>query len=168
VHVFLEAAAQLQSRGTDLYFVVVGGRHELEHDYGEHVRRRTHELGLQTHVLFTGHQDNSLEWMAAMDIVVNASLAEPFGMVIVEAMALGKPVVATKVAGPLEILTDRVDGLLVAPGSAAELAAALALLIDRPEMREQLAAAARARVDRYDVPRFVLEVTNSLREVAAA
>jgi glycosyltransferase involved in cell wall biosynthesis len=167
VHVLLEAAALLVPRFEHLLFVVVGGTHEHEHDYAAHVQTRAAELGLERHVLFAGHRDNALDWLAAMDIVVSASLAEPFGMVIVEAMALGKPVVATKVAGPLEILTDGVDGVLVEPGNADELALALATLIEAPDTRTRLGAAARARVERYDVPRFVAEVTESLREVAA-
>ena len=167
VHVFVDAAARLVPKFDRLLFVIVGGTHELEREYAAHVRARAVELGLERHVLFVGHRDDALEWLAAMDIVVSASLAEPFGMAIVEAMALGKPVVATKVAGPLEIVTDGVDGMLVEPGSADELALALATLIDAPDTRARLGAAARARVERYDVPRFVAEVTDSLREVAA-
>ncbi len=59
-----------------------------------------------------GRQTNVPEWMQAMDVVVHASDREPFGIVVVEAMTLGKPVVAAKPGGPEEIITDQVDGQL--------------------------------------------------------
>ncbi len=165
VHVLLEAARELVRKFDGLQFIVVGGVHALEADYAEQLELHVRELGLTSHVLLAGHQSNPSEWLSAMDIVVSASLGEPFGMVIVEAMALGKPVIATRLAGPLEIVTDGVDGLLVAPGSVPELGAALTRLIDDPRLRERLGAAARARANRYDLPRFVAEVTQSLHEV---
>ena len=60
-----------------------------------------------------GVQRNVPEWMQAMDVVVHASEREPFGIVVVEAMALGKPVVATRPGGPEEIITHDSDGQLV-------------------------------------------------------
>ncbi len=167
VHIFLEAARELLSKRTDLLFVIVGGAHPLEPDYAASLEQRAHELGLAGRVLFSGYQANAAQWMAAMDVVVNASFGEPFGMVIIEAMALGKAVVATRLDGPTEIITDGADGLLVTPGSVAELAGAVRRLIDEPELRAALGRAGRARAEAYAVPRFVMEVTSSLQEVAA-
>lgn len=167
VHIFLEAASELLRQGLNLHFVVVGGPHPLEPDYAASLEQRARELGLADHVLFSGYQANAAQWMAAMDVVVSASFGEPFGMVIIEAMALGKAVVATRLAGPTEIITDGVNGLLVTPGCVEELANAIRRLIEAPEMRAGLARAARTRAELYAVPRFVLEVTSSLREVAA-
>lgn len=167
VHVFLEAARELLSRRSDLLFVVVGGPHPLEPDYALSLERLARELGLADHVLFCGYQANAPQWMSAMDVVVNASFGEPFGMVIIEAMALGKAVVATRLGGPTEIITDGVDGLLVAPGSVAELAGAIRRLLDEPGLRTSLGRAAHGRAQSYAVPRFVLEVTSSLHEIAA-
>ena len=72
-----------------------------------------------------GKQTNVPDWMMAMDIVIHASDREPFGIVIVEAMALGKPVIASIPGGPEEIVTDGEDGLLVRSGDAGALAAAM-------------------------------------------
>jgi len=167
VHVLLESARELLNARQDLFFVVVGGPHPLEPEYALTLEQRSRELRLQDHVLFTGYQANSAQWMAAMDVVVNASFGEPFGMVIIEAMALGKAVVATRLDGPTEIITDGIDGLLVSPGSAAELTRSLQRLIEEPQLRAALGQAGRARAQSYAVPRFVLEVTNSLQETAA-
>lgn len=167
VHVLLEAARQLLNDREDLYFVVVGGPHPLEPDYAPRLEQQSRQLHLHGHVLFTGQQTNPAQWMAAMDVVVNASFGEPFGMVIIEAMALGKAVIATRLDGPTEIITDSVDGLLVTPGDVPELVAAVRRLLDDPQLRAVLGQAARERAQSYAVPRFVLEVTNSLRELAA-
>jgi len=167
IHVLLQAARELVADNPQLLFVIVGGAHALEPDYPQALQRQSLELGLTTHVRFSGHQANAAQWIAAMDILVSASFGEPFGMVIVEAMALGKAVVATRLDGPTEIITDGVDGLLVAPGNVAELVAALRRLIDEPALRHTLGAAGRMRAHAYDVPRFVTEVTRSLAEVAA-
>jgi glycosyltransferase involved in cell wall biosynthesis len=164
IDVLLDAARLWLREGADVFFVVVGGRHSLEPDYELEVKRRAHELGVGDRVRFTGHCTNVMDWLAAMDIVVNASFGEPFGMTIVEAMALGKAVVATRVGGPLEIVTDGVDGLLVPPGDAAALAAALSRLADAG-LRRRLGSAARERATVYALPRFVAEVNDALREV---
>jgi glycosyltransferase involved in cell wall biosynthesis len=167
VHLFLEAAKQLIAWRSDLLFIVVGGSHPLEPEYATSLERRAIELGLCEHLLFSGHQASAVRWIAAMDVVVNASYGEPFGMVIIEAMALGKPVVATRLAGPTEIITDGVDGLLISPGSVPELATALRRLIEEPELRRELGLAGQQRARAYALPRFVREVTDSLAEIAA-
>jgi glycosyltransferase involved in cell wall biosynthesis len=167
VHIFLEAARQLLIEKPGLFFLVVGGAHPLEPDCALSLQQQSLQLGLQDHVRFSGHQTNAAQWIAAMDIVVNASFGEPFGMVIIEAMALGKAVIATRLAGPTEIVTEGVNGLLVTPGSVTELVHALRRLIDAPGLRIALGQAGRARARAYDLPRFVVEVNQSLREIAA-
>ena len=167
VHIFLEAAHELLNGASDLFFVVVGGPHPLEPDYAARLEHRSRELRLTDRVLFSGYQANAAQWMAAMDVIVNASFGEPFGMVIIEAMALGKAVVATRLNGPTEIISDGVDGLLVTPGNIEELVGAIRRLVDDPQLRAALGRAGRERAEAYAVPRFVLEVTHSLQEVAA-
>jgi glycosyltransferase involved in cell wall biosynthesis len=167
VHVFLEAARELVAETPELFFLIVGGLHPLEPDYPVSLQRQSRELGLENHVRFAGYQSDAAPWMAAMDVVVSASFGEPFGMVIIEAMALGKPVVATRLDGPTEIITDGVDGLLVAPGNVQELVQSLRRLIYQPQLRVALGQAGRVRAESYAVPRFVGEVTRSLMETAA-
>lgn len=166
IHVLLDAARELAAANGSLFFVVVGGVHSLEPAYAEGLRAQVRDLGLESCVHFTGHQSDPARWMAQMDIVVSASLGEPFGMVIVEAMALGKAVIATRTGGPLEIIRDGVDGLLVTPGAVAELVQAVRRLAADPPLRVALGARARARAQAYAVPRFVSEVMSSLQEIA--
>jgi glycosyltransferase involved in cell wall biosynthesis len=85
--------------------------------------------------------------MAACDIICHTSrVPEPFGMVVIEAMSLGKPVIATQGGGPSEIIAGPDQGILVPPDDPAALAAALISLIDDPERRARLGGRGRERV----------------------
>jgi glycosyltransferase involved in cell wall biosynthesis len=102
-----------------------------------------------------GERRDARELMAQGDIVVVPSRrAEPFGMVVVEGMALGRPVIATNAGGPPEVITDRVDGLLVEPGDARGLADAIAWLADDPERARRIGEAARAHAPDFSVRRM--------------
>jgi glycosyltransferase involved in cell wall biosynthesis len=89
-------------------------------------------------MLFTGFRDDVLDIMASMDVVVHASVQpEPFGQVLLEAMAEGRPVIATKGGGVSEIVEEGVTGLLVPPRDAGAMAGAMtAILTDRDKARE--------------------------------
>jgi len=97
---------------------------------------------------------------AAMDIAVHCSVEpEPFGRVVIEAMAAGRPVVAYAMGGPKEIVVDGETGLLVPPGDYEALGRATLALLRDPDRRRELGEAARARVvahyDAHDVARRV-------------
>jgi glycosyltransferase involved in cell wall biosynthesis len=118
IHVLIEAMPKVLQNYPDAYCVVVGGKHDLEPDYPTFVEQRIADLGLGDRIILAGLQQNVPEWMQAMDIVVHASDNEPFGIVTIEAMALGKPVVAAASGGPTEIITDGENGLLASYGDA--------------------------------------------------
>jgi glycosyltransferase involved in cell wall biosynthesis len=104
------------------------------------------ELGVADRVLWPGYHNDAPQVMAALDILALPSIRpEPFGMVVIEAMASGKPVVATAHGGPLESVVEGETGLLVSPRAPAEMAAALARLADATGLRMRLGAAGRKR-----------------------
>ena len=86
--------------------------------------------------------------MAACDIFVLPAPAEPFGLVLIEAMALGKPVIAAGAGGPLEIVADGETGLLFAPGNAESLATAMTRLLTDAPMRKRMGEAGRKRYEK--------------------
>lgn len=167
IHVLLDALAVLLPQHPTLHCVVVGGEHRLEPDCAPALQRQVDALSLAGHVHFLGHRTDVPQCLAMMDIVVSASLGEPFGMVIVEAMALARPVVATQLAGPLEIITNGVNGILVPPEDAQALARALARLVGDPGLRDRLGNAAKQHADSFGIPRFVEQVSAVLAEAAA-
>ncbi len=164
-HVLVEAMPRVLAKYPDAYCVLVGGEHSREADYGEFLRRQIESLGLQEKVKLVGLQSNVPEWMQAMDVVAHTSDREPFGIVVIEAMALGKPVIAGNEGGPREIIEDGVNGLLCAYGDADELLAAILRYLDDAQFASQVGEAARVRAQDFSAARYVarfVEVTEAV------
>lgn len=158
-HRFLEMAAAVQSTSPSTQFLVVGDDRPGHHpEYGPGLREAASRLGLEKSVLFTGHRDDVPAILEASDVLVHPPHREPFGRVVVEAMAMALPVVAVDDAGPSEIIRHEVDGLLTS-GSPAELAAAVIRLLTDAALAERLgnSARTRARAD-FDISRTAREI----------
>lgn len=137
-HRFLiEALARLKPHHPRLHVVIVGsGR--LREEYAALAER----LGVGKAVHLIGERQDVPDCLAAMDFFVLPSLNEGMGRALVEAMAAGRPVVASKVGGVPAIVEDRRTGLLVPPGDPVALAAAIDALLRRPDLAKALGAAA--------------------------
>jgi len=113
-------------------------------------------LSIEKEVAFLGFQDNPYKYLARSNIFVLSSLWEGFGNVIIEAMACGIPVIATRCPyGPEEIITDGVNGLLVPVGDVNALAEAILRLLDDEPLRRRLGEAGRRRAEDFDVQKMV-------------
>jgi colanic acid/amylovoran biosynthesis glycosyltransferase len=139
----LEAFAKTRARGVDAELVLVGDGPELEP-----IQRRIAELQLQGHVQLRGRlaEPETLAEVAASDVLVLASFMEGLPVVLMEAMALGLPVIAPRVAGVPELVEDNVHGLLFTPARWDELAASLFRLLSDPALRESFGRAGRVKV----------------------
>jgi glycosyltransferase involved in cell wall biosynthesis len=115
------------------------------------------EAGIGDHVMFLGHRDDARAWLAGFDVYANSSISEGVSLTILEAMAAGLPVVATRVGGTPEVV-DESCGRLVPARDASALATALLELRSNPETIHALHAAARARVERqFTIERMVAD-----------
>jgi glycosyltransferase involved in cell wall biosynthesis len=106
------------------------------------------ELAVADRVVFLGHREDVADLLAACDVVALPSLYEGSSLAILEAMAASRPVVASRIPGTDELITDEQNGLLVPPGDPAALAAALRRVLSEEGLGEALAEAARARFER--------------------
>jgi glycosyltransferase involved in cell wall biosynthesis len=151
VHVFLDAAAQVVRSQPEARFLVLGGAlFGLEPDYEVDLQRQVERLDLRRAVQLVGFRPDVFRFYQAADIVVQSSIEpEAFGMVLIEAMAWGRPVVASDVGGPTEIVLDGVTGLLVPPNDPDRLARALVALLKDPGGRVRMGRAGAARVRDY-------------------
>ncbi len=146
-HVFLDAAAQVVAAGHDARFVVVGAALFGEEDYASDLRRQAERLGIAGRVEFRGFTRDVVGELRRLDVLVHASTTgEPFGQVIIEGMAVGLPVVASRGGGVPEIITDGENGLLTPMGDAAGLASALVSLLDDPARAQLLGRTGYAHV----------------------
>lgn len=151
--VFVEAAGRLTSAHPKVRFAIIGDClfPENESVFHEGVRKRAAELGLSDRLVWTGWVEPIPKVMAALDVSVHASrLPEPFGRVVVEAMAAGTPVVSTtNGAGPELVPAEA--GCLVPPGDPEALASALEALIQDTSRRVGMSSAARRAAGRFDI-----------------
>lgn len=141
---FLKAAAQTIKKKPKVEFLIVGHgplREELED--------LSNELGLSDKVVFAGGRRDIPQIMFSLDILVLSSLEEGLGNVLLEAMASGKPVVATKVGGVPEIVLDGETGILVPSKNPDALAQAILKLLMNPALAKEMGRAGRRRVKKY-------------------
>jgi glycosyltransferase involved in cell wall biosynthesis len=156
----LAAARLARDRGLPVRFVAVG-QGPLESEVNaEHARSG---LGEQFRLL--GYRDDALDVLAAADMFVLCSRQEGLPVALMEALALGLPIVATAVGGVSEGVTDGVEGLLVSPARPDELAAAIGKLASDPAMRSGMAEAAARRGEEFDVRRVVRRYEDCYREL---
>jgi glycosyltransferase involved in cell wall biosynthesis len=164
MRVFIAAMARVHQSRPDARALIVGGAHETEPQYADELQTQSHALGLADVITFAGFQSNVHEWMQAMDVFVHASDREPFGIVVIEAMALGKPVIAGSAGGPAEIITDGVDGVLMPFGDDESLARAIVAYVDDRAFAARVGAAARIRAAAFDDRTYAANVIAVLRE----
>jgi glycosyltransferase involved in cell wall biosynthesis len=160
---FIEAAAAIAREFPQARFPIVGEEiYVTEGHGGFRSRLRDHiaRVGAEGSVVLVGRRRNMPQVMAGLDIVVHASSRpEPFGRVLIEAMASGKPVVATSAGGVPEIVRDGETGLLVPPGEPASLAAAMRRLLTDSHLRDRLGKAGRTAAEsRFDLRTHVERV----------
>ncbi len=126
---FLQAASQVSQNMPQALFLAIG---EGKNGRAEKLRDRVRELSLEDRFLFLGFRQDIPEILSDLDLFVLSSVQEGFSLATVEAMAAGKPVVATRSGGPEEIVEDGRTGMLVPPGDADGLAAGICELLSNP------------------------------------
>jgi glycosyltransferase involved in cell wall biosynthesis len=127
------------------------------------------ESGLECAVRLVGFRTDALALMNAADVFVLPSPNEPFGLVLIEAMSVGKPVIATRSGGPLEIVVDGETGLLVAPSAAEEMGRAILSLVRDADLRRRMGAAGHARfLEKFTVERMTRATIGAYEKALAA
>ena len=145
----IEAFAKLDDPKTHL--LIVGGfqLNEIDgNDYLAYLKKLSSDLGVIERVHFLGFRDDVPDLMNFCDIICHASKQEPFGLVLAEAMMAGKPVIASDVSGPREIVVEDQTGFLVSVGNTALYSEKMALLVKDSQLREALGFQSKQRARR--------------------
>ena len=137
------AAGRVLVAVPDLHVVLIGGGGSAT--YRQELLARAHDAGLAGRLHLTGYQPEATRLSAGFDVQVVASAAEPFGLVTIEALAAGVPVVATDSGGSPEIVRDGREGFLVAPGDVDALANRLICLLGSAGLRREMGERGRQR-----------------------
>jgi glycosyltransferase involved in cell wall biosynthesis len=149
----LRAHLLLRERGHALHTLIVGGdAYGLSSEYADSLPALVDRLGLGGAITMTGQVEDAGPYIERMDILVNASDPEPFGIVLLEGMARGVAVVAVDSGGPRELIEDRRTGVLARSGEPSALADALESLLAAPTLRQAIAQAGRERFMRDFTP----------------
>lgn len=155
-HRFLRSMAEVAATHPEARFALIGGTPLTgSDDYPKELGRLAQALGLADRVTFTGQLEDVRPALAALDAFVHAGDPEPFGLAILEAMAMAKPVVAFAHGGLPEIIEHGHTGLLVPPGDADELSDAVLVLLNDRRQRIAFGAAGRKRA----LERFSIQTT---------
>jgi glycosyltransferase involved in cell wall biosynthesis len=156
--VFLRAFAAAFPDGTEMA-TIAGSAMFDEDDYAQELIHLAEQLGIGARVNFAGFVEDVSVLLSECDVVIHASvIAEPFGQVVVEGMAAGLPVIAAAAGGPLEVITDDVDGLLFPPGNVQALAMQMQRVARDESLRTRLGEAARQRAQDFTPDRIAAAV----------
>ncbi len=154
----MEASAQVISNHSNVY-VVIAGEGPLRQALEEQIKK----LGLQSHVHLVGYQSDMVQFWNEVDVAVVSSDSESFPMVVLEACAAGAPVIATRVGGIPEMLTDDA-GILVEPGSPNSLAQVMMRMLD-PSVRAEYGRRARENAERFSMDKIAAQYDSLYREL---
>jgi glycosyltransferase involved in cell wall biosynthesis len=164
--VFLDAFAEAFA-GTSIRGRIVGSAMFGEDVYAASLHEQANRLDIASQIDFRGFKEDVWAELAELDVLVHCSVVpEPFGQVVLEAMAAGVAVVAAAEGGPAELITDGVHGLLTPPGDAHALAGALRRLVADAELRTQLAAAGWERSRDFTPERAAAGLVEVYSEIA--
>ncbi|MBB5339838.1 glycosyltransferase [Tunturiibacter gelidoferens] len=161
------AAALVLAHRTDVQFLVVGDNSvvEMNREHYRHVHKRLVDLGIADRFIFTGFRSDVPRIVSALDLFVLCTHREGLPLSILEAMALGKTVIATRVDGIPEVITDGVTGYLHGHEKSDELANAILKCIEHPDLAKKVGDAAREHCRRtYNSQVFTANVAQIYRE----
>ncbi|MDF5711483.1 MAG: glycosyltransferase family 4 protein [Nostoc sp. S4] len=163
-HILIAALAQSPQEVTA---ILVGDALFGEKDYVQQLHQQVTELGLENRVKFLGFRSDIPQLMAACDLVAHTSTSpEPFGRVIVEAMLCGKPVVAAKAGGAMELIEHGLNGILVTPGEPQELAQVITTCLQETGITASIANNARTTAsERFDIVTINQQITQLLKSM---
>ena len=163
----IQAAHLLKGRGWQMKHLIVGSPYTGNESHLERLQALVRELGLEKEIIFAGELRDTRSAYAAMDLfVLPSAQPEPFGGVVIEAMAHRLPVIATSIGGSLDQVEDGVTGLLVPPAEPKALADAIELLARDDGRRKQMGIAGRERVAQlFDLKQMVIRTQNLYEDI---
>ena len=128
----------------------MGGPNSSEESaYLHQLKDQVQRLGIDHRIHFLGFRSDIPSIMKGLDLLVLPSLIEGFGRVLIEAMAMAKPVVATQVGGPEEVVVNYETGFIVPPGDLEALYKSMASLTEKPDMARVMGIKGRERVEKH-------------------
>jgi len=163
---FVRSAPMVLEKFPGAKFLLQGVSPPHQRHYLQKMKNLVQKLGIEKQVIFIGQVGDIREILNSLDVVVLASLREPLGRVLLEAMACGKPVVATRVGGIPEVVEDGITGILVPPADPLALANAIINILSDREMAKKMGMEGRKRVEEeFSIERYVRNIERIYEEI---
>ncbi|MBP7055544.1 MAG: glycosyltransferase family 4 protein [Candidatus Omnitrophica bacterium] len=158
---FILSAKEVLKKKHDPIFLIVGDAKGEDGVYYREVVESVHENKLEDKMILTGWRNDIKEIINDFDILVQGTTTFPegFGLTCIEAMALSKPVIATRVPGPADIVVDGQTGFLVPPGDVKAMADKIVYLLDHPDVAKKMGEAGRERAE------SVFNIKHTVRQI---
>lgn len=150
----IEAVAKLTTPENPIRHIIMG-----DGEQRPALEKMLKDKGLEENIFFLGHVDEADRLLKALDIFTLTSRSEALGYSVIEAAQAGLSIIATKVGGIPEIITDKWDGILISPNDAEALLSNLKLLTAEPDLRAKIAAAAKVRGQHFSLERMVVDTS---------
>lgn len=168
--VVVRAISSLKKQYPDIVCLLIGDWSQEDAEFREELIASIRDLELAANVIITGYQANPQDYAQLLHVWIHSSvMPEPFGRVILEGMALRKPVVASRDGGVLEIIEDGSSGLLFTPGDSDDLAARVASLLADSDYAQRIADGGHQRLlKHFQARQVVVEVTSIYRSILGA
>jgi glycosyltransferase involved in cell wall biosynthesis len=167
--VLLEACPAIHARFPEARILLVGSAYGRDNRFAEMIRRQAAAPAMAGRVHLLGARSDIPALLSISSVVLHTSTQpEPFGRTFLEGMAMGKPVIAASEGGPVEVIADRVDGLLIAPREPRLLAEAIIGLLADPEFSAGLASRAAAKAQLYSIQAHARAIDKVIKAVIGA
>jgi glycosyltransferase involved in cell wall biosynthesis len=161
----LSAFEKIASSDTKLHLVCVGAEDQLDPEGYNYLKKKTKQSQFSNRIHWIGQASDIRPWYKSADILLFPAEKEAFGRVLVEAMACGVPVVATRSGGVPEIVRDGIDGILVTPGDADESALAIESMLSDNNKRQSFSSFANERAEFFSIDKHLLRMTQIFEKV---
>ena len=163
---FIRAASLIAEKFSDAKFLLIGADNTTNQNFELYLKKLVNELNLNDRVIFTGWLENMPEVFAALDVFVSSARSEPFGLVIAEAMASAKPIVATETDGATELLDNNVNGKIVPIQEPVRLAEAVCEFLESEDLRLQFGENARKKARaNFDLEIMITKTEQIYKEI---
>jgi len=164
---FLQALAQVVAQAPQTHAFLVGSTEiDQSGNFLLTLKQMVWKLGLSNRVTFADTVESVPAFLEAVDLLVSPTLSEGFGRALIEAMAMEKPMIASAIGGPLEVVVEGETGLLVPPSDSRALACAMLRLMRSPEMARTMGRKGRHRVQEvFSVDKHVEQTEQIYKEI---
>ena len=165
--VFIKASEKVLKQFPDCKIFIVGGAAQKHKQYEAEVKSIVYEKKLSENIIFAGQRKDVAQIMGILDVIVHASIEpDPYPNVVIEAMLVGKPVIASNTGGPVEMIENYKTGILIPPKDPAILGEKICQLLENRKMRMALGSEAKkVAFERYSIENHVRKIEAIYEEV---